>query len=168
MENANELKTGIEATGYTWGRDKWFSLWLSGRKVGAIVGYSRALSQLQGIARNKGVDLRAARAAYVAALEVEAAHNAPQHAATCAPATMTRTAANTPGIKPSAPRCSFYKSIRRAYAIAKDAGLDTRADDAMRAAFAAFLGRSVPTRETLNARDWLLVGDAIKSRRLAW
>jgi hypothetical protein len=68
----------------------------------------------------------------------------------------------------AAPRCSFYKSIRYCFAVARDAGLDTRADDAMRAAFAAFLGRAVPSRETLNGRDWMLVGNAIKSRRLAW
>lgn len=67
-----------------------------------------------------------------------------------------------------APRYPFYREIRRAYAIAREAGLDTKADEAMRAAFASILGRKVPSRETMNGRDWLLVGNAIKERRLTW
>jgi DNA-binding Lrp family transcriptional regulator len=67
-----------------------------------------------------------------------------------------------------APRCAFYREIRRCYAIAREAGLDVKADARMRAAFSRFLGREVETRETLRAGDWLLVADAIKSRRLAW
>ena len=165
MQNAIEIKTGIEAIkGATWSGSQWYTLWLCGRKVGEVVGYSRAVGQLEGIARNQGLDLRAARAAYVAALEAEAAQSIEK----CAPATMTRTVAIVARIEASAPRCPFYKSIRRCFAIAKEAGLDTRADAAMCAAFSAFLGRAVPTRETMNGRDWLLVGDAIKSRRLAW
>ncbi len=65
-------------------------------------------------------------------------------------------------------RCAWYRAIRRAYAIARDCGLDTKADAAMRAAFAAYFGRAIESREQLTARDWLAVGDAVKARRLAW
>lgn len=67
-----------------------------------------------------------------------------------------------------APRCPFYREIRRCYAIAREAGLDTEADEAMRAAFARYLGRTVPTRETLCGADWARVANAIKGKRLAW
>lgn len=70
--------------------------------------------------------------------------------------------------KKSAPRCTWYRDIRRCYAIAREVGLDVKADDAMRAAFACFLGREVPTREVLDGDDWFLIGNAIKSRRLSW
>jgi Tfp pilus assembly protein PilE len=65
-------------------------------------------------------------------------------------------------------RCPFYRSIRRAYAIARDAGLDTKADEAMRAAFGRCLGRAIASRDELNGGDWALLGDEIKARRLAW
>jgi hypothetical protein len=65
-------------------------------------------------------------------------------------------------------RCEFYPVIRRCYAIAREAGLNVKADDAMRAAFSRFLGREVETRETLRAGDWLLIGNAIKAQRLSW
>jgi Tfp pilus assembly protein PilE len=68
----------------------------------------------------------------------------------------------------SSARCPFYRSIRRAYAIARDLGLDTKADDAMRAAFGRCLGRTIKSRDELNGGDWMLLGDAMKARRLAW
>jgi DNA-binding Lrp family transcriptional regulator len=66
------------------------------------------------------------------------------------------------------PRCAFYREIRRCYAIAREAGLDVKADARMRAAFSRFLGRKVESREEMRAGDWLLVADAIKGRRLSW
>jgi hypothetical protein len=69
---------------------------------------------------------------------------------------------------PEKPRCLHYKAIRRAFAIAREAGLDTRADEKMRAAFARVLGRVIESREELSGGDWLLVGNAIKTRHLAW
>jgi hypothetical protein len=68
----------------------------------------------------------------------------------------------------SKPRCAFYREIRRCYAIAREAGLSTRSDAAMRAAFSRFLGREVETRETLRAGDWAQIGTAIKCGELAW
>jgi hypothetical protein len=66
------------------------------------------------------------------------------------------------------PRCPWAAAIRRAFGIAKGAGLDTRADDAMRAAIGAMLGRAVSSRSHLTAGDWLLVGDGIRRGELAW
>jgi hypothetical protein len=65
-------------------------------------------------------------------------------------------------------RCTWYRDIRRAYAIAREAGLDTKADAAMRAAFSRYLGRDVPSRETLDGDDWFRVGDAMKAGMLTW
>jgi hypothetical protein len=71
-------------------------------------------------------------------------------------------------VKVSKPRCPHYKAIRRAFAIATELGLDTKADEAMRAAFGRCLHKEVASREVLNSRDWLLLGDAMKARQLAW
>ncbi len=65
-------------------------------------------------------------------------------------------------------RCAWYREIRRCYAIAREAGCDVKADEAMRAAFSRFLGRAVPSREVLDSSDWVKVGDAIKAHQLAW
>jgi hypothetical protein len=65
-------------------------------------------------------------------------------------------------------RCAHYKSIKRAYAIARDLGLDTKADAKMRAAFGRFLGCTIESRDLMTPGDWLLVGNAIKARHLAW
>jgi len=65
-------------------------------------------------------------------------------------------------------RCAWYREIRRCYAIAREAGCDVKADEAMRAAFSRFLCKPVASRETMNGRDWLLVADAIKAHRLSW
>lgn len=79
-------------------------------------------------------------------------------------------AAQAVAVKPARVRCPWYREIRRAYAIAREAGLDTSedADQAMRDAFARYLGRAVPSRETLHGGDWARVANAIKGRRLAW
>ena len=71
-------------------------------------------------------------------------------------------------VKASKGRCPHYKAIRRAFAIATELGLDTRADEAMRAAFGRFLRRDVPSRESLSGGDWMLLGDAMKRHQLAW
>lgn len=94
--------------------------------------------------------------------------DAPQHAEKPARVIVPAKCASGAQRVTAAPRCPFYKSIRYCFAVARDAGLDCKADDAMCAAFAAFLGRAVPSRETLNGRDWLAVGNAIKSKKLAW
>jgi hypothetical protein len=68
----------------------------------------------------------------------------------------------------TAPRCAHFKSIKRAYAIATKAGLNVKADAAMRSAFSAFLCKPVASRETLNGSDWEKVGTAIKRGELTW
>jgi hypothetical protein len=88
-------------------------------------------------------------------------------------AVVAKSAVAPAGPAPAAPvkvpvRCPHYPAIRRAYAIMRDVGLDLKADVAMRAAFSRFLGRAIESRQSLDRRDWLLVGNAIKSRRLAW
>lgn len=66
------------------------------------------------------------------------------------------------------PRCCHYKAIRRCFAIARDLGLNTRDDEGMRAAFGRFLGRALGSRDELTGCEWMLLGDAMKMRRLAW
>ena len=65
-------------------------------------------------------------------------------------------------------RCPFYREIRRCYAIAREAGCDVKADEAMRAAFGAFLCKPVASRETLTGSDWSACGDAMKAGYLTW
>ncbi len=65
-------------------------------------------------------------------------------------------------------RCAWYRDIRRAFAIAREVGCDTKADEAMRAAFSRFLGRTIESREALDGYDWVEVGDAMKAGLLAW
>jgi len=158
--NANELKTGIEAIkGATWSGSQWYTLWLCGRKVGTIVCAGRAIAQLEGIARNQGLDLCAARAAYVAAVEVEAA----QIVEKCAPATITRTVATARPTVASAQRCPFHKAVKRCYAIFADCGLSVE-DDAMRETLSALLNKPVASRKVLSGADWMRAGDLAKWR----
>ncbi len=153
--NANELKTGIEATGQMWGSDEWFTLWLCGKRVGSIVGQRRAVSQLKGIARTSGIDLKVARAAYLRAVIVEAAQ-------------VPAAAEIVPQRKASAPRCPFYGSIRRCFGFARGAGLDTKNDAAMREACARFLGRDIASRDELRGADWSICADGIRRGVLVW
>jgi len=66
------------------------------------------------------------------------------------------------------PRCAFHKEIRRVFAIARDKGLDTKDDEAMRASFGRSLGRRIESRDELNGGDWQAVGDLMKRGTLAW
>jgi hypothetical protein len=68
----------------------------------------------------------------------------------------------------SKPRCAHYASIRRAFACAREAGLDTKADAAMRAAFSRFLGRTIESREEMNGSDWESAATAVKCGELTW
>jgi DNA-binding Lrp family transcriptional regulator len=65
-------------------------------------------------------------------------------------------------------RCAWYREIRRCYAIAREAGLDVKADAKMRASFSRFLGRAIESREELRAGDWYLIASEIKAHRLSW
>lgn len=154
--NANQMKTGLELREDlgTWGSQPWYDVFLCGRNMGATVGYSRSVERLRACANHTGVDLKAARLAYLEALKAVAAQM---------PAPVEST-------QPEAPRarCPHYKAIRRAFAICKERGLDTKNDSAMRRAFENFLMRPLPSRDALTGNDWLLVGDAIKNKEIAW
>jgi len=66
------------------------------------------------------------------------------------------------------PRCPHYKAIRRTFAIAKDRGLNTKDESAMRRAFGRALGRQIESRDEMNGGDWQVVGDMMKRGALAW
>jgi hypothetical protein len=68
----------------------------------------------------------------------------------------------------SKPRCAHYASIRRFYAIARDAHLSVKADDAIRASLSRFLGREVSSRESLSGSEWESAATAVKCGELAW
>jgi pyrroline-5-carboxylate reductase len=104
----------------------------------------------------------------VAETIIETLRNAAQAPQACEAMPAPATSQNVAQEAVAAPRCVHFKSIKRVYAIARDAGLNVKADEAMRAAFSRFLGRAISSREELNGRDWLLIGDAIKARHLAW
>jgi uncharacterized protein YfiM (DUF2279 family) len=57
-------------------------------------------------------------------------------------------------VTPAKVRCPHYKAIRRMFAVAKSAGLDTSNKKGMRAAFSALLGHTVTTRADLTAADY--------------
>jgi hypothetical protein len=73
-----------------------------------------------------------------------------------------------PAQRDSGAKCPFYRRIRFAFGMAQNRGLDTEADEAMRAAFSRFLGRTITSREELDGDEWLLVGKAIKNKLLTW
>ncbi len=65
-------------------------------------------------------------------------------------------------------RCPHYHVIRRAFAIARDKGLNVKDEDAMRSAIALQLGMPVPSRDVLGAWHWKIIGDLIKADMLVW
>jgi hypothetical protein len=67
-------------------------------------------------------------------------------------------------------RCPHYRLIRRFFAIAREAGLDTSqtAKPQMRHALETAMGRCVNSRSEVSAGEWQMLGDLIKRKRLAW
>jgi hypothetical protein len=67
-------------------------------------------------------------------------------------------------------RCPHYKAIRRAFAIAKEKGLDTSKAGKARARHAMedVIGQCVNSRSEYNGGDWMRFGDAIKAGRATW
>lgn len=138
--------------------------------AGGVVGYATTASEAASMLQDEVARwerFHSAQAASLAAMmpaRMEAPAIAPQVATapvSCAPVAL-------PAEAISRPRCSFHKSIRRCFGLAKERGLNTRDDEAMRGAFARYLCCDVPSREVLTALDWNILGDAIKARRLAW
>jgi hypothetical protein len=137
--------------------------------AGGVIGYATTASEAASMLNDEVARFErfhSSQAASLAAMmpaSVEAPAIAPQAATaplSCAPVAL-------PVASESRPRCPHYRAIRRAFAIAREKGLDVRADEAMRAAFGRCLGRTVETRECMNGGEWQAVGDAMK-RGLAW
>jgi hypothetical protein len=73
-------------------------------------------------------------------------------------------------VKVSRVRCAHYKAIRRAFAIAKDAGLDVSKAGKARARHAMedVIGQCVNSRSEYSGSDWMRFGDAVKSGAARW
>jgi len=67
-------------------------------------------------------------------------------------------------------RCPHYRAIRRAFAIAKDAGLDVSKAGKARARHAMenVIGECVNSRAEYSGSDWMRFGDAIKAGAARW
>ncbi len=90
---------------------------------------------------------------------------------TVKPASAAPEASKPEAVKAAKPaRCPHYKLIRRFFAIAREAGLDTSqsAKPQMRHALETAMGRCVNSRSEVSAGEWQMLGDAIKRRQLAW
>ncbi len=72
--------------------------------------------------------------------------------------------------KVSRVRCPHYRAIRRAFAIAKDAGLDCSKAGKARARHAMedVIGQCVNSRSEYSGSDWMRFGDAVKSGAARW
>jgi hypothetical protein len=177
VSQIDALKTGLEVKedAGTWDGSHWYDLYLCGVKVGITVGYGRALEQLKVAARCSGIDLDAARLAYVEAIEaqeIEAANSAQSVEVVQVVAVEANTAQTAVERKvaasPTKTLCCFYKSIRRFYAIAQEVGLDTKADAAIRLSVGAFFGIEIESRKQLSGGHWQAAGTAVKFGALYW
>jgi len=67
-------------------------------------------------------------------------------------------------------KCPHYRAIRRAFAIAKDAGLDCSKTGKAKARYAMedVIGQCVNSRSEYTGADWMRFGDAIKSGAARW
>ncbi len=67
-------------------------------------------------------------------------------------------------------KCPHYRAIRRAFAIAKDAGLDVSKAGKARARHAMenVIGECVNSRAEYSGSDWVRFGDAVKSGAARW
>ncbi len=177
VSQTDALKTGLEVKedAGTWDGSHWYDLWLCGVKVGITVGYGRALEQLKVVARTQGIDFYAALLAYVEAIEaqeIEAANSAAKVETVqtvTVEANSRQTVTNRQSVaRPTKTPCCFYRSIRRFYAIAQEAGLDTKADEQIRKAIGTFYGVELKSRKELSGGHWQAAGDAVKFGALYW
>lgn len=137
--------------------------------AGGVIGYATTAGEAASMLNDEIARFErfhSSQAASLAAM-MPASVEAPAIAPQAATAHKNAAPVALPAASESRPRCPHYRAIRRAFAIAREKGLDTRADEAMRAAFGRCLGRTVETRECMNGAEWQAVGDAIK-RGLAW
>ncbi len=177
VSQTDALKTGLEVKeeAGTWDGSQWYDLYLVGQHVGITVGYGRAAEQLKVAARCSGIDLDAARLTYVEAIEaqeIEAANSAVK-VETVQVVALTANAGQTAAKRQSVARptktpCPFFRSVKRFYAIATEAGLDTKADSEIRAAVGAFFGIEIESRKQLSGGHWQAAADAVKFGALYW
>jgi hypothetical protein len=109
-------------------------------------------------------------AAIAGSVAPEAATDGPQRAIEAVADTEAQAAINGAemAVEREKPRCGWATSIRRAFGLAKGAGLDTRDDEGMRAAISEYLGRAVASRSELSVGDWWLVAEGIERAELCW
>jgi hypothetical protein len=70
--------------------------------------------------------------------------------------------------RPTKTPCPFFRSVKRFYAIATEAGLDTSNDEAIRKAIGAFFGIELKSRKELSGGHWQSAGDALERGLLSW
>jgi hypothetical protein len=72
-------------------------------------------------------------------------------------------------VEPVKERCPHWKLIKRFFAIAREAGLDTskEAKPKMRHALESAMGRCVDSRSEVTANEWMMLGDRVKAG-LSW
>jgi len=104
----------------------------------------------------------------VAAMLKSEAQNAAQAPQSCEAVNVSAASQNVAQGAVAAPHSPRVKSFRRVFAVAREAGLDIRADAPMRDAFSRFLGRHVESRAALQPADLLLISNAIKTHQLSW
>ena len=76
----------------------------------------------------------------------------------------------TVAVKAPRVKCPHYRAIRRAFAIAKDAGLDVSKAGKARARHAMenVTGQCVESRSEYSGAAWMRFGDAVKSGAARW
>ncbi len=137
--------------------------------AGGVIGYATTASEAASMLDDeisRWKRFHSSQAASLAAM-MPARMEAPAIAPQAATARENAAPVALPVASVSRPRCPHYRAVKRAFAIAREKGLDVRDSEAMRAAFGRCLGRTVETRECMNGGEWQAVGDAIK-RGLAW
>jgi hypothetical protein len=100
----------------------------------------------------------------------QTAPDAPKGAAAALPVSSLK----APQIKRSAPqsasqgRCPWFRLIRAFYGAAQGRNLDTKNDEAIRAALGRFVGRNIESRAELRAGEWNDAAAAVRRGQLAW
>jgi hypothetical protein len=81
-------------------------------------------------------------------------------------ATVPPAEVEAPAVKKA--RCPHYATIKAAFKVAINRGLDTKASERMRGAFSCYLGRSVKSRSELIGSEWQQIAIGIESGALVW
>lgn len=73
-----------------------------------------------------------------------------------------------PAQAPAKARCPFHANIRKFFAAARDRGLDTTADGAMRLALSNYFDRAIMSRQQLSGAQWFEAAEAVQRFQIAW